>query len=387
MAIRSGRWWVLVASLMTAWSGWADDVRLWNGTLLPGTPGGTSPAGLEVLAGEKSSVYPWYQLSAGTRFRHDPVYRANLAVIQRGLPEAARTHAPEGGYRTAGALPEPPPLSAATGGGQEGPVNLEAVVELPSFARNRIPGLTLKNPTRALGWGMRFGGAAQDVVYLVYDPPAAGAPPDTLYIFQPTATRLDRIRASSRAEAEGQTLVFRKLRYTGLLDGARVMMDVVSQFASARPSTLAVSLEVELARLDRVARFTLVGSPPGVLVGDGAMEAEAVLTAPQLSLGVEGAQGRPILAGNLRMGRLLLLPGRGMSESLHLVITDDEKKVVLDTRVPVKLESGQERRTLQADLGGLQRGRKYALKATLDLGPLLGGEMRYEESFVIPDAL
>ena len=358
MSLRGARWVTLTACLMPALTGWSEDLRLWNGALLPGQPGGTSPAGLEVQAAEKTKIYPWFQLSAGTRFRHDPVFRANLVLLQQGLPAAALTNAPEGGYRTAGALPEPPPLSGATGGADDRPVNLEAVVELPPFARSRIPGLALKSPDRTLGWGLQFGGAAQDVVYFVFDAPVPAQPPDTLYVFQPTATRTDRIRASSREEEGGRTMVFRKLRYTGALDGARVVVDVLSQFASARPSTLKVSLDVELARLDRVARFTLVGSPPGVLVGDGALEAEVVLTPPQLSLGVESAQGRPILAGNLRMGRLLLLPGRGMSESLHLVITDDEKKVVLDTRVPVKLESGQERRTLQADLGALQRGRK-----------------------------
>ena len=69
----------------------AEDVRLANGKKVPGTVVQVTDEGLEIQTSRGNQKLAWATLSAGTRYRHQPVYRENFESILKGEPASART--------------------------------------------------------------------------------------------------------------------------------------------------------------------------------------------------------------------------------------------------------------------------------------------------------
>lgn len=365
----------------------AQEIRYANGAPVRGTLKAVTAEGVEMDMGGSSRSYPWAALSAGTRFRHDPHYRANLAAAQAGQPKRAWTQPPEEGS-AGGVAPGSPPAGGAPGSTAAvpmtvGPLDLSAYDVVPPLARGGIPRLELRHPESALSWGLRFGKPVSDVVYLVFDPKEAGDVPESLILFAPTGERVDRIKATRRTEAGEPIVLFRKLRYHGTHNDASASIDLTCQFSSRQSSTLIVDADVELARGETRSSFRLVGAPAGTLRGDGDITARPLLEPPGLWLTADVSSGKPVLVGNVRMGRLKLLPKRGMGTEAAVTVLDDAGKVVLETTAAAKAGSAQDRYTISVPLDRLAAGRKYSVKASMDLGPLLG-TVRYEEGFVLP---
>ena len=72
----------------------ADTVRFVNGTVVDGDVVAARDDGLVVRTPRGEQTLPWETLSAATRFRHQPVFRANFKAVLEGLPAAARTNEP-----------------------------------------------------------------------------------------------------------------------------------------------------------------------------------------------------------------------------------------------------------------------------------------------------
>jgi hypothetical protein len=70
----------------------ADEVRLANGKVIPGTVKQVTGQGIEVENPKGSKLFPWSNLSAGTRHRHQPEYRDNFDAVLKGQPASARTN-------------------------------------------------------------------------------------------------------------------------------------------------------------------------------------------------------------------------------------------------------------------------------------------------------
>jgi hypothetical protein len=71
----------------------AQPPRLANGLAIRGEVIRATDTGLEIgTAPGKTRVYPWKTLSAGTRYRYQPIFRANFEAVLKGDPAAARTN-------------------------------------------------------------------------------------------------------------------------------------------------------------------------------------------------------------------------------------------------------------------------------------------------------
>jgi hypothetical protein len=75
----------------------ADDerARLANGQPLRGTVVQAKEEGLEVNTPQGVKVFSWEKLSAATRYRYQPAYRANFGKVLEGEPASAWTPAEE----------------------------------------------------------------------------------------------------------------------------------------------------------------------------------------------------------------------------------------------------------------------------------------------------
>lgn len=358
-------------------SGW----RYFNGAPVKGEIVRVAPEGVEVQSGNTGRVVPWSGFSTATRFRFDPHYRANLALAQRGLALNAWTNPAEGGY-TANPIATPTD-GASTAGSEIDPLNFTGFPTLTAQPRAGLAGIDLRKGDRAVTWGFRFGPGPSDAIYYVMEPAGDDGLPSTLWVWTDPGKRPEALKGSRRSDGDETTVSFRKQRFQSRMDDADVRFDLGLLSSTRDHNALSTTLDVELKKAGVVSSFTLVGTPPGILVGDGNVVARDLLASPSLKLGVEMQDGKPILTGAIRMGRLALIPRASMQKGVTVVIRDGRSTAVIDELVPVKADSAHSQATVNLPLERLTAGQKYALRATVDLGPLLGS-LAYEESFVRP---
>ena len=374
----------------------AQEVRFLNGAPARGTIKAVSPEGMELELNGTAKTYPWSALSAGTRFRYDPVYRVNLAAVQAGQPPAGRTNAAESGYLVtpsaesgetgaAGSPMAPPPTLLQAGAGS-GPLRFEAYAAVAPFARSGIPKLELRNADAALSWGVRYGQSARDIAYFVFDVKEPGELPESMIIHAVAENRTDRIKAARRGEGSDATAQFRKLRYQGAFGAAQAGIDLSCSFSAQNPSVLQLAAEVELTRGQEVCAFSLLGAPAGALQGAGDITPRELLVPPGLWMSIETAGGRAVAVGNLRMGRFKLQPRRGMDTAVAVTLLDESGQTVQAATAALNEANLQDRYLISLPLEKALAGRKYTLKASLNLGPLLG-PVSYEEGVVLTENL
>lgn len=355
--------------------------RYLNGMPVKGEVSAVFPEGMEIRSGTSKRVYPWTAFSAGTRFRYDPLYRANLVAAQSGQPISAWTQPPDGGYeaRTAPApeaLPDVPTAEPRT----------MALAELPTISarpRASLVGLDLRDPARALTWGFRYGPAEADTVYLVLDPAPNDGLPTHMSVWLQPGKPPERLKGSRRVDGEEATVSFRKQRFRTMREGVEIQFDLGVSMSTRDPGVLWVALDVELKQGKTTSAFSLIGAPPGVLAGDGNILARDLLSTPSLKLTIETVEGQPAMMGNVRMGRLRLIPRAGMDKAVLIQITDARKTKVLEESVPIQEGRPGHKTSFTLALDRLTAGQKYAIQARIDLGPFLG-PLVYEESFVRP---
>ena len=83
---------ILTVVLAVTQAAAAQEIRMANGVILKGTVSQATDAGLEIQTSAGLRTYTWETLSTSTRFRYQPVYRANFDAILEGLPPSARTN-------------------------------------------------------------------------------------------------------------------------------------------------------------------------------------------------------------------------------------------------------------------------------------------------------
>ena len=71
----------------------AEEIKLANGTIVQGDVVQAKDEGLAIKTAEGEKTLAWKTLSAGTRFRYQPSYRANFDHILKGDPASMRTNA------------------------------------------------------------------------------------------------------------------------------------------------------------------------------------------------------------------------------------------------------------------------------------------------------
>lgn len=359
---------IFIVALATAALGQdAPIVRFVNGTPVKGEVTSVKPEGLEITNGEAGKVYPWSAFAAGTRFRFDPLYRANFSLAQQGKPMSRWTNAPES-TTDSGSAP------AAVQ-----PMTFSAFPPLAARSRASLAGLELNDAARALTWGFRYGPGETEVAYVAIEPGGDDGLPTTLLLWSDPNQRAERLRGSRRAVGDEATVSFRKQRFRSTREGVDVQCDLALSVSTLAEGVFNVALDVELKKGDAVSSFTLYGPPPGMLVGDGDIVAQDLLVSPLMKLAISAGS----LSGDIRMGRLRFIPRSGMDKAVSVVISDARNNAVMEEKVLFQDGKQAEIATLALPLKSLVTGQRYSMQSGIDLGPFFGA-LRYGETFVAP---
>lgn len=74
--------------------GAAGEIRLAHGVVVPGELVSRDATGVVIRASGGDKAIGWEMLAPGSRFRWDPLFRANILAALRGQPRAAWTNPP-----------------------------------------------------------------------------------------------------------------------------------------------------------------------------------------------------------------------------------------------------------------------------------------------------
>ena len=369
-------------ALSFALSAPAQEVRLLNGTIVKGEVLSVRAEGMEIRTGDAPRLFPWSALSHGTRYRFDPLYRSNFTFAQQGRPADQWTNAPDAEYsvkpadllpRAAVAQTSAPPARLALGG----------LPALPARPRRSMVEGAVATGTNSLSWAFQYGPGEFDAAYFMFDPPGENGLPEGASLWTHPDKRVERVRGSRRSDGEDAVVNYRRQQFKGALDGAEAEYGVTLVTATRHPDTLFLSLDVDLKKEKNTASFSLLGNPPGLLVGDGDVLAQSLLTPPDLLVRMLVVEEKPVLAGYLRMGRLLLLPRAGLGKAVQVTVTDARNTALVDEKVVLIEDSPLARESFVLPIAGLESGQSYLINAQIDLGPLFG-LVRVESTYTAP---
>ncbi len=382
----------LAALLLAAASAAGQDIRLANGMIVKGTVKQATDAGLEIQAQTGSRVYPWEQLSAGTRYRHQPAYRANFDAILQGLPPSARTNPPD----KAGT----PGATSATPGGESAATETTSAATAPPATTlvfdqaqyenvnpitiAQYPGLQLRTPATATFIGFQYGPGSREVMYLGFDAKTAGDLRDVMFIHAPDVPAYAgtaRIGGFKKGSGESRVASFKKFSLTSQFGQVSVGYDI--ECAYTQTNSLNATISCSLWKGNTKSSFLLNGEMSDLVQGDGIINVKGILDLPVLWVSLDLSAGTPRLVGNLNMSHMKLVPKEGMETRVSIVATSDKGEAVL--RETIKLdESGfGAPYGLICDLKKLPSGQSYVVRAAIDLGPFIGPAV-FEEKMTIP---
>jgi hypothetical protein len=374
----------MLTGLLLSYSALAQEivshVRLLNGTPLKGEVAEVTAEGMALRSGSAIRFYPWPALAPGTRYRFDPLYRANLAAAQQGRPVSQWPNPPDGAYSA-----EPLPLDAPRAdaiSASVAPLAFTPFPAIPPKARSSLTALDAKAGAGSLSWGLRYGPAESEAAYFVFESAGDDGLPPAMHVWTGADKRPERVRMSRRADGEEARAIFREHRFRAVREDVEVTYRIAPTASTRAPGALLVSAEVELKKGLASSSFSLVGAPPGVLAGDGNVVARDLLAPPTLLMALESIGGKMVFAGAVRMGRLRLIPRSGMDRAISIDITDERGQKALAAEIPFSGDAPTDKHSFLVPLDGLSAGRKYALNARMSLGPFLG-EVSYQERFVL----
>jgi hypothetical protein len=369
-----------------------QDIRLANGSVVKGTVLQKTDTGLVIQTPSGERTIEWAQLSAGTRYRLQPLYRANYEAVLLGLPVSAWTNAPAADEESA--TPEASPAASAAPVTEAAPAPVgsqsldfasQAAFEVADWLRSgAIPGLQLRAADEALYKAFQYGPGAGEVVYLVLDTKGGGDVRDVLFVYSPGNAALSRtVKYSGFKKSVGDNRIvsFKRVPLNtrfGIID-TRIELEA----SSSLTTWLSVTFYVDLTANDTKARIILSGEMPDYLVGGGLIGAAGVLDLPVLWLALDMSTGAPAVIGNLNMSGLHVVPKDGLDNKINLEISDSKGAVI--QRETVKLDES----TLNAPnqfllpIKKATPGELYTVKGSINLAPFFGSVTR-EVKVVVP---
>lgn len=381
---------VIAALVLAATSSLGEDVRLANGMIIKGEVRGATAEGLEIQTQTGSRTYPWEQLSAGTRYRHQGSYRANFDAVLQGLPPSARTNpADDEGTPVA----RPATQTAETPGDQPSTASRPAsslVFDQATYENidpitiAQVPGLQLRTPSMATFVGFQYGPGKKQVVYLGFDPKSAGELRDVMFVHAPDIPAFAgtaRIGGFKKGSGDSRVASFKKFGLGGQFGSVNAAYEIECVYTQT--NSLNVTIYCTLSKGDAKSSFVLNGDLSDLVQGDGIINVKGILDLPVLWVSLDLTAGTPRLVGNLNMSHLKLVPKEGMENRVSIVVTSSQGEAVL--REAVKLdESGfGAPHGIICDLKKVAGGQTYVVRAAIDLGPFIGPAV-FEEKITVP---
>ncbi len=382
----------IAVTLLTAPLCRSQDIRLANGVTIKGEVKQATAGGLEVQTPTGLRTYTWETLSTSTRFRYQPLYRANFDAILQGLPPSARTNAPV--IEKPAPAVTPAPVAVVTSAPAPAAVTPSSLIifdqaqydNVEPINTSQIPGLQLRAADQATYLGIQYGPAAKDVAYLVFDTKSAGEPRDALFIYSPTLANYNtpvRIGGFKKSVGEERVVSFKKFKLNGVFGQIAALFDIECSYSVAQTNGLNVLIFSELSKGDIKSRFLLQGQMADLVQGDGVVNTKGVIDLPVLWLGLDLVTGAPRLVGNLNMSHLRFVPKEGMDSKVIVTITDEKGAELQREAIKLDDSSLTQPYGIVCNLKKVTPGQPCLVKASIDLGPFLGSAT-FEEKITVP---
>ena len=362
-----------------------------NGVILKGTVKQATDAGLEIQSPAGPKTYTWETLSSATRFRYQPVYRANIDPILQGLPPLARTNKPPVEVTAAQTQTEKPQETAPKETTQQ-PLSLRVFDQAPyenidSISSSQIPNLQLRTPNSATYMGLQYGPTKKDVIYMIFDPKTSQDAPDTLIVYGPNPAYSNAMRIGGFKKGSGDTRVmsFKKFKVSSRFGSVMTDYEIECAYAEGQTNSMTMTISVDLYKGNTKNRFVLNGQTTDLIQGDGIINVKGLLDLPVLWVGLDLTTGSPRLVGNLNMSHLKLAPKEGLENRVSVTIIDDKGEVTQRESIKLDESTFGQLYGIACELKRIEPGKTYIAKAAIDLGPFIGPAV-FEEKLTMPGA-
>lgn len=385
---------ILSALLISGAPGWAQDVRLANGVIIKGSATKATDGGLEVQTPAGLRTYTWESLSVGTRYRHQPVFRANFDTVLQGLPASARTKPPDSREESPAAA-ESATAEAAAAPGKEDPAAKAGSMNLfdnlsyeniDPLQSGRIPNLQLRVASLAVYMGFQYGPGKDEVVYLAFDTKSAQDSRDVMFVYSPGAPEFktpSKVAGFKKTAGDVRMVSFKKFKLKTNVGSITADYEMDSSMLGTATNALAMTISASLSKGDTKSRFLLYGQEFDLVQGDAIVNVKGILDMPVLWVSLDLTGGAPQLVGNLNMSNMKLVPKEGMDTRVALTIKDANGEVVQRDSVKLDEAGFTAKYGIVSQLKKATPGQTYTVEATINLGPFLG-PVSFEEKFSIP---
>jgi hypothetical protein len=369
-----------------------QEIRAANGAIIKGQMLKATDAGLEVQTQTGPRPYTWDTLSPATRYRLQPIFRANYEAILARQPPSERIplldEAPKSG-------PEPATnASAETAETTAQPVKTFLLFDqaqyenLDPIAVNQFPALPLRTPSLAAYLGLQYGVGVRDVIYLALDTKGPGEPFDILYVYSPTVaayTNPVKITGFKRGSTGPRAVTYKKLELSSSFGQIAASFEVECGGAPDFSNLLSLTVSALLTKDEAKSRFVLMGQLANLVQGDGIIGVSGLLDLPVLWVSLDSGAEPPSLVGNLNMARLKIIPKEGMDSRVTITITDSNGETVQREAIKIDESIADSRYSISCPLKKLTPGQTYNVRATINLGPFFG-PLSFEDTITLPGA-
>ena len=368
----------------------AQDIRLANGVIIKGSVLKVDDSGMEIQTQVGPRTYTWDTLSAATRYRHQPKFRANYEAVLQGLPPSTWTNVPDI------VAPESKPEPVKTEAPKEVQPEVASLLIFDQASYDNVdpisvakfPGLQLRTPADASYVGVQYGPKATDVLYAAFDAKTAGDVRDVMFLYSPgnpQYTNTARVTGFKRGSGGERQVTFKKVNVGTAFGSVNASLDIEFVYLPGQSNQVNATVYVDLTKDNTRSKFILNGPLTDLLIGDGLITIKGLLDLPMLWVTLDLTTGSPRLVGNLNMSHLKMAPKEGMDNRLSIEVTTPDGAFVQKDALKVDEGGFSQQYGIAYDLKKTSPGQTYNVKASINLGPFLG-EATFEDKFTVPGA-
>jgi hypothetical protein len=354
-------------------------ITLINGATVSGRVVERTEVGITLESGRRTRMYPWVAVAPGSRFRFDGFYRANLPELLAGGAEA--THAPVEDADSSEIGPVDGSLVAAVLAA-DGRFPFAAWSNAPPLDLATIPSLAAQRGPVIRFWAWQSGPAADAATLFVFN----RDDPGNLVVYEPTAVRSFTESATPRTVAGREYLSFPPRQVTSLIGDLEMSEQVQWLVSPADPEQRFLLVDLTLKHRGREASAQLSGIPPGMADGMDPLRPRPLVVPPTLLFAVDADGSLPVLRGQVRVGRLSMLPRSGFGLTVPVEVTDRTGRVVLKHALAFDANTPPGGFPLQFEMADLDPGGTYRLTASMDMGGFFDN-IAVDETFILPEVV
>ncbi len=403
---------VFLLALLCLESAHAQEARFANGVAIKGEVLRAVQEGLEIQTPTGRQVYPWALLSAGTRYRYQPAYKANIGAIQEGrapserkstpaLPSATSpTEAPAAPEPSsfalvgpAPAVPTPAPPPAPAPAPKPAPKPEPKKAEPPPAAQEaanmfgfsyatpnvllprNIPGLKLRDASLTIYQAFQHGPGADDMLYLVFDAVDFEHPHDVMFVHAPSIQAYARTileKGQIKGPASNREVHFKPITFSSQYGSVSAKYELSCVYAGRK---LKVSLRVDVVQGMQKSSYQLYLEPTD-LFSDGStpLKPKRLFDIPVLSSRYFDTQNKHRLGFALTMGPFFLTPVSGMEKKMTIQALADNGKVLekQNAKMDEVNYTGLLPTGYRFSVEKLKPGESCMVQASINLGPIFG---------------